>query len=325
MVFKNVIELAPYNESLNELSWFDSEDEGIISMEYKFGEILPIKFSDHSDINTDKGLIKLCFFGCGQWYLQKYTASKHSTPPNSIECNLEYLCKYNTRNSWIKYGATVYFDYIDSINDNILTDQIKILGIWCCHYNKLILPGDNNWEHAKSIFRMSLITSLTLKDHLSYTHWIIANGIMVSSYEETNIYHPIRRLLHQFCYKTLSINYSATKFLLPVDNLAFRIWGFTKESWKQYFSDIFNDYKFKTFPEIIKAKNIPDNILKKLPFYIDGIELWHCIEKYVISFLKIFYSEDIIKNDNELKNFWNHFENQIDCGWNLPELTFDNS
>ena len=68
---------------------------------------------------------------------------------------------------------------------------------------------------------------------------IIANGMMLASYEETNINHPIRRLLHQFCYKTLAINYSATKYLLPVNNLAFRIWGFTEESWAEYFSDIF--------------------------------------------------------------------------------------
>lgn len=89
------------------------------------------------------------------------------TPP-TYEIDLSFLHQYETRSLFERYGCVAVFG----------ADQ-TILGVYWCHGDKLGLPVDpqsssedasTEWEHAKYVFKSSLLPATTLKDHLVHLH-----------------------------------------------------------------------------------------------------------------------------------------------------------
>merc|ERR1711908_101406 len=66
-------------------------------------------------------------------------------------------------------------------------------------------------------------------------------------------------------------------------------------------------------------------LLEKLPLFTDGVILWDVFQKYVTTFLQLFYKDDDeIMADEELKQFWASFTaGDFGPTWDLPKLTFD--
>jgi hypothetical protein len=136
-----------------------------------------------------------------------------------MEANLSYLHKYETRGVWLPYGACAYFGKVREQDGKQLP---QLTGIWVCHCQKMVVPGEPMWQHAKAVLRTSLCCSLTLREHLGYVHWVVANGLGLAARTHLGPEHVLRRLLKQFYSGTADINLASKQTLMPVNGLAHR-------------------------------------------------------------------------------------------------------
>ena len=175
---------------------------------------------------------------------------------------------------------------------------------------------------AKAGWRSSLGASLTLKDHLGHLHWVIANGMMLAAREQTGRSHPLRRLLKQHYFATASINNASKEMLLPVKGFGFRTFGFTDDSWVQYFADVMAQWVWRPLPQRIADAKLPEGFAETFPVASDGLKVWRLYLKYVGAYLGVFYAdEEALLADNEVVQFWASFETQFDTPWRLPPLS----
>ncbi|KAJ8603295.1 hypothetical protein CTAYLR_006969 [Chrysophaeum taylorii] len=310
--------------SENNLAYFASNSEAAACAEETFGPYLPDGYVSWPHLATDRGLVDLVVAGVGAWYLrarkeEEEEETDHAVPDGAFfEANVEYIGKYETRPPWKTYGATLYLDR-----------DLQPVGIWSCHRSHLAAPRDDAWDEAKADFRMSLGTSLTLRDHLAVTHWIVANGLARATRAAFTATHPLRRLLKQFTFLTASVNDAAKDMLLPERSLGHRTFGLTWSAWVSYFTDVFEAWVWIPLPEKIQRAGLPQDLLDRWPLAQDGLRLWHTFERYVGAYLSVFYDDDDdddgkrVDADPEICAFWSHFETQFDTPWNLPALSLN--
>merc|ERR1712183_65813 len=85
------------------------------------------------------------------------------------------------------------------------------------------------WDHGKFVLKASMGTGMTLKDHLMYSHWIVSNGASIAFRKCLARWHPVRRLMHMFVFRSPSVNYAACQTLMPEDRLVHRAAAFEYE------------------------------------------------------------------------------------------------
>lgn len=306
------------DRKLEDLKFFDSDQEAHLTARKAFGKLLPAQFDDLGDPATDQYMVDCCFRGIGQWYLRTVTAVKHAIPPGTeVEVNVEHLGQFPTRKPYVRYGATAYFKLPEGS-----AQKAELLGVYVCEYNKLFTAQDEDaeWSHAKAVFRSSVITDLTFRHHLCTVHWIWANGLMYAARETLDANHPVRRLLKQFYFLTADINWASYPALLKIGSLAFRTFGFTEEGWVAYAKESIKEFKFETFAQR-GGRKLPESVYKQLPLYEDGLETWNAIRKYADSYITTFFKDDQgVQEDSELNDFYKHFEAQIEDGFALPTI-----
>ena len=140
------------------------------------------------------GLAHLCFAGLGA-HVTRRTA-------DGYEADFTYLAPLTVRPGFERYGAKATFDA-----------AARPVSIWWSHGEKEVRPGDAAWTHAKFAFRSSLLTGVTLKDHLAATHLTIAATLVSASRDHLPATHPLRRLLKPFTYRTIAVNRAAGTLL----------------------------------------------------------------------------------------------------------------
>ena len=171
------------------------------------------------------------------WQIVEYEVPKDAY----YVVDLSALHKYPVRSKYERYGAIAYFN-----------ENYKPIAIWYISKHMLIKPGDSDWKHAKAIFRTSLITLFTAREHLSYTHFIISNSFLLSVSQHLSEIHPIRRLLKPHTFHTVSINNGGNIMLLPYYGITATVFGFTKEGWNDVIYDCLTSFKYELFPDSIK-------------------------------------------------------------------------
>ena len=225
-----------------------SRAEAYASIEAVFGKYLPQQYKTWDDLDTDAGIAELCIVGVGSWYLKasrSAAAAGHDVPPESaFECNIEYMSRYDVRSTWCRYGASAYLGTVPA--DGSLP---PLLGVWSCSHSKLFTPSDALWGHAKALFKATLGASLTLRDHLLHTHWILSNGLDRAARTTLSPTHPLRRLLKPHYYGAAKINSASMDLLMPVGGFAHRTFALTAESWTSYFADMAREWTYVPFPE----------------------------------------------------------------------------
>eukprot|EP00931_Biecheleriopsis_adriatica_P103538 TRINITY_DN78361_c0_g1_i1.p1 TRINITY_DN78361_c0_g1~~TRINITY_DN78361_c0_g1_i1.p1 ORF type:complete len:882 (-),score=163.94 TRINITY_DN78361_c0_g1_i1:151-2514(-) len=303
-----------------DLIFFDSPIEAAASINATFGPYLPAQYNTWPLLDTDEGMVNLCTVGVGAWYLtaaRSAEESGHEVPARAtFEVNLDYMFKYETRQPWLRYGHTLYL--AESAGETL---PKELLGIWWCQFDKLVTPGDAQWDEVKLGFRSSLGTSVTLRDHLMTSHWIVASDMQTATREILSADHPVRRLLKQFYYGTADINAKSIDLLLPVKQFGWRTFSFSEESWNSFFGDYWSAWSWKPFTERFNDFNLPKAFLDVWPLKRDGELVWHVFEKYVGDFLRIFYARDeSLLQDSEAVAFWKYFD--ANHRWHLPELSF---
>lgn len=260
----------------------------------EFKNCLPLLETKWDNWDSEITLKLLLFNGLGQCYVKKIINHTSRDPENSVYIvDLSEWEKYNVRDHFERYGGTAYFD-----------SNLNFIGY--VYKSKLIKKTDKNFKHINLIFRSTLITSITLKEHLITTHWIAANGILISSLKYLGHTHILRRFLRSFTFGTAAINHASTLALAPFEGIAGRTFAFTNESWIEMINDQISLVKFESIKEKFDNSALSEDFKINMPFYSDGLELWEINKKYVSNFIDIYYpDENHIEYDYELKEYWN--------------------
>jgi hypothetical protein len=171
----------PFDEDREDLVYFESREEAVVTMNASFGKILPPQFNRWPNAERDENMVLLCTAGLGQLYLRPVTGEgpeqsnpKRVVPPGTtLECNLDAMGKYGTRRNFVSYGATVFLGGKEGCSDPPKLHELELKGVFTCEQTEkgegsTTLPADPGWEHAKAIWRSSLVTDVTLKHHLAH-------------------------------------------------------------------------------------------------------------------------------------------------------------
>lgn len=306
----------------------DGIAEALAIQESVFGPYMPSQYVVWDEFVSIQANEKLAFeSGLGQWWLKAANQNRQLKSANGeiipvpsdakFENDASWLEPYETREGIEAYGAIVYFNA-----------NRKFVGCWSCHDKKMLTPDSakKDVEHALLQWRCALITEVTLKEHLGYLHWIIANGSMMAARESFHRYHPLRRLLKPHNYRTTSINWGSKDVLMPLGSLAHRGFGLSATGWVDCFVTMFKEWKYQTFPQFMENKGLAEEDLKSLPLYIDGIDCWNTYRKYVSAYVDLFYADDnAIGKDEDIVEYWDHYQNrQLNLPYGLPELSKQN-
>jgi hypothetical protein len=166
----------------------------------------------------------------------------------------------------------------------------------------------DEWSHVKFVFKSSLFTAVTIKDHLVHLHWTISNNLMFASRQSFSANHPLRRLLKPHTYRAASINWASKTVLLPDDALAWRMFALDKADWYRAVNDCIHANKYQTFDDFCSEKDLPEEVAATLPLIQDGKALNAVIRKYVSHYVSAYYKDNAaVLADKDIHTYWAHY------------------
>ena len=133
--------------------------------------LLPPPNETFEDMTSDEAISNIAFYGFGQVLLKRSTTDK-----TNYEVDTTALCSLPVRPGYAKLGANAVF-----------SENAKLLHIFVSNLDKIVLPGDLEWEHAKFAWKVSLIDFITIGPHLGHCHWIISNVAHIAARYDSKI------------------------------------------------------------------------------------------------------------------------------------------
>lgn len=148
------------------------------------------------------------------------------------------------------------------------------------------------------------MTFMTAFQHLDQLHWIVSNAVS-SSVHTMPIGHPIRRCLRVNCYGTAQINYNSAIALYPENGFLHKLSPFQYSALKSVFYAASAAYKFQTWPDYVKSRNLPEALKNDLPFFKDGLAAWTVLHGFYSSYVDLYYKDDTaVQMDPALQKYW---------------------
>jgi hypothetical protein len=260
------------------------------------GEVVPKPNVKFLDPQSDAGLTRQAFYGLGAHRVTTVGESQSDAPSNAVfMVDLMSMTDFNVRKGFVKYGACVYFDA------NQAPLAIRNAS------DVLVEPGDGSkWEEAKALWRTSLLSFVTVVDHLYHVHFFVAAQMLRACVEGLPTEYPLRRALHPFLMRTALINNSAANSLLVDNSFIEHGAAFTEDALQLLaVANYRKGPEWKALPEHVASKGpAVQKLIKagRLPFYEDGLELWHSYRSFYDKVLDT--SEIAVQSDKHLRKFW---------------------
>ena len=108
------------------------------------------------------------------------------------------------------------------------------------------------------------------------------------------------------------MNLLSTALLAPVGGFAHRAFGFDAAAYPVALCDLISLWKCETYEEHFINSGLPSDMHDSLPLYRDGLDYWNVTEKYVRSYVDIYYlSEEQVTEDAQLQDYWADFKTQL--------------
>eukprot|EP00928_Gymnodinium_smaydae_P070514 TRINITY_DN54330_c0_g1_i1.p1 TRINITY_DN54330_c0_g1~~TRINITY_DN54330_c0_g1_i1.p1 ORF type:complete len:680 (+),score=132.54 TRINITY_DN54330_c0_g1_i1:69-2042(+) len=220
---------------------------------------------------------------------------------------LNAFAAFEVRPGFGKYGGDLYFT-----KDGRLAMLETPSG-------QLVRPGDKDWQYWKFVFRSSLVTVITLCDHLHFTHFKASNTIARAIRMGLPPDHAYRRLLSIFSFGAIFVNLQAQFTLTGTDMMLnratpFKDFAVFSEAVPRMLPDItdmpgitqlLNDTAFDELPEI----------LKKTPFFDDGRLIMKAFFKLILGLEELLGSRIChggLIRDPAMKHFIGVLSKQVD-------------
>merc|ERR1711871_766740 len=238
---------------------------------------------------------------------------KKPPPGTSHVIDLSFMGRFAVRPPFERYGGILY-----------LKKQGEVpLGIWWEHEQRMVLPGDKAWAHAKFAFMSSLGLAVLFLDHLTHVHFVVSNRIIMAQKDYLHQYHPVRHMLKPFSFRTALINQAAAITLMQPKGMLHRTTALSAHGIKDFFHYGFLESKYQPFPAWLASKGLTE---KDVPMAEDGLPLYKLFEKMVGGLLDVYYKDDAeLQADLDMDHFWHGLQkNHPDFPWfgkQLPPLT----
>jgi hypothetical protein len=141
-----------------------SLEDGIEALKFAGGDALEnIALNVPSlNVTSDDAIGRLAMVGLAAHHLR---ACRHNCDADAeFEVDYTDFSSMPVRQGYEGYGAIAYF-----------SRTIQVTRIHCSHcggpnVSMMLKPGDELWEHAKWVFKVSMLLTCTIKDHLVGTH-----------------------------------------------------------------------------------------------------------------------------------------------------------
>ena len=274
------------------------KDEDVPGLLYytKLGYVVPKPNVPFLEPQSDAGLTRQAFYGLGAHRVTSVDPSKPGVPEQAVfMVDLSSMTKFDVRPGFAKYGGNAYFS----------ADQ-KPVAIRDTS-GMLVKPVDGfKWEMAKAMWRTSLVTLVTVVDHLYHTHFFVAAQTLRACVEGLPTEHPLRRAMHPFLMRTALINNIAGGSLLVDNSFVEHMTAFTEDALhKVATANYQKGPEWKALPKHVASKGAAIHELIKagqLPFYHDGLELWHIYRSFYDKIIDT--NESAVQSDKDLTKFW---------------------
>jgi hypothetical protein len=304
--------IFPVEDSYEEIA---EEDVPGLLHYTKLGQFVPKPNVKFLNPQSDEGLTRQAFYGLGAHRVTAIDKSQHSgAPKNAVYMvDLMSMADFDVRYGFVKYGATVYF--------NAKQAPLAIRN----SSGVLVKPGGGQWEEAKAVWRTSLISLVTVVDHLYHVHFFVAAQMLRACVEGLPTTHPLRRAMHPFLMRTALINNSAGESLLVDNSLIEHMTGFTEDALHLLAVATYRKGpEWKSLPDHVASKGLAiRKLIKagKLPYYEDGLELWALYRSFYDKVLDT--DETVVLSDEHLIKFWSLLLKFTEAADLPPTLTRD--
>lgn len=213
----------------------------------------------------------------GSWKFENVSGFDHVTPTYRLPLN--DFANIQVRPGMGRFGVDLYFNEQGLPVLLVTTDK------------EVVVRGDPKWQYWKFVWRSTLVTGITLVDHLHLTHYrastILSRAVRVGLQPD----HPVRRVLSIFTFGGIFINAQAMHVLLGPNHLLHRASPFKDFAG---LSDIVpkSNHDVTEVPAIERIANDKewDKLnpkLKELPFYADGRLLMLALRKMIYKFMDL--------------------------------------
>jgi len=211
-----------------------------------------------------------------------------------------------------EYGARVHFN-----------NEQHVTAIYDYKNETLVKPGENGWDEAKLLAKVTAFLLVTAREHLIWTHFLCANDTTRECTLLLPPDHPVRRLLTVFTFHTNGINLGAQFSLLPEHSILHRASGLEYESLRAVFElahetcNIYEPFSSRTYAPAVQ-KLAEEG---KLPYVTHGSEYYEIVKKFVEDWLEK-GGGDAIVTDPKTQEFYSEIRKTtlgFTKGYVLPE------
>lgn len=153
--------------------------------------------------------------------------------------------------------------------------------------------GDKDWQYHKFAWRSSLVTLITLVDHLHLAHFRVGNVLAGAVRKTLSPKHPMRRLFSIFTFGTIFVNMNAMHTLIGPRHVLHRSTPFRDfESLSNLVPETLmmpTEQHKPLINETEFSKMHP--LLQETPYFADGRLLVGAIQRFVDDYLNIYYKD----------------------------------
>ena len=178
------------------------------------------------------------------------------------------------------------------------------------------------------LLKVSAALWSAVNDHLIGCHMIATNTVITAAVQNLSINHPVRRILHPFCFRTVSVNNRALISLLAPGNVFEHASCYSHSNLLNLMELGIQKCELLATPQE-RIANAGPNIQKlsnddKFPYGSHSIKLYNCFAQFIENFLAHVYdSDEQIRNDNELQNFALELHNEVKVTKSCPQNTYE--
>jgi hypothetical protein len=277
--------------------------------EYNQTQASPEIYSDWGDdISSDETFSRFFFHGIGATVLTEQTIPSDDIELGSIVVDMP-VHELEVRDGFRPLGAKVYF-----------SAEQELTAIFDYHHDTLVKPGDDAWESTKFLARSTAFTMTTAQNHLMGAHLTVANALTLATIKRLPPYHPIRRLVTIFTFRTNKVNDEAFDLLIPERSLFHRTTGFTYDAIRKIFEDgseacsLFEPFDKKALsPELQKLSDEG-----MFPYHSEGLEYYNIVKTFVGKWLD--QAEDYA-HDEDARAFYEEIQAvSMETKYKLPDF-----
>jgi len=304
----------------------------------RIGNMYPVIYERWDDKLSDDALTRFCFNGVAAHRVETVFADESAGAPKTVKdgAKVKYfvlrtsqLAPLAVRKGFAHYGADVFFD------TNYRPVKILMAGL---AYEKLSLhshqqeegriivrPGDAEWANAKFVARSSLLTLVTVVDHLYGVHLQESNLLTIATREHLSKDHPVRRFLTAYQFGTIGVNANACNLLIKSRTLAQRTFAFDDQGFSvamnsasdlmMPFSSVCKEAGYATAVDKVKCNQwLKDARGVDTPYNRQETALYEIHHKFVVDYLKLYYGADYrvaISRDQEVMDFMASYQMRL--------------